>query len=494
MTTKEAPPCILQLPKKMKRIFTTKARIIVLVGGRSSGKTEGVGRLLLMKAVAECADILCGREFQASIDDSVHKLLSGLIVSEGIMGAEITDKKIDFYNGAGIRYKGFARNSSAVRSAQGFKYSWIDEAQFLSQASIDDLLPTIRKGEKSQLFFTANLMASNDPFSKRFVVPFKRELDKHGIYEDDLHLVIMMNWRDNPWHDESGLEKLRLHDKKTMSRAKYDHIWEGHFNDTVEDAIIQAEWFDAAIDAHIKLGWKAQGAKVVAHDPSDTGPDPKGLCYRHGSVIMDVREKDDGDSNDGCDWATSYAISHGADLFVWDCDGMGVSLKRQVTDAFDGKKIDAVMFKGSEGVINPSELYQPDDRIERYKAKTNRETFRNKRAQYYWMLRDKFYNTYRAVVKKEYVNPDDMISISSNIECLTQFRSEVCRIPLKSNPNGFLQIMTKLEMKLKLKIVSPNLADSAMMCMEIPEIMQKVDNTPITIPNLRNSFPSRRQK
>jgi len=489
MTTKEAPPCILQLPKKMKRAFTTKARIIVLIGGRSSAKSWGTAKLLLMKGVSEGADILCGREFQTSIDDSVHKLLSKTIENDKIKGCIVTDKKIDFPYGGGVRYKGFARNSAAVRSAEGFKYSWIEEAQDLSEKSIDELLPTIRAGN-SQLIFTANPMASNDPFSKRFIIPFKRELDKHGIYEDAMHLIIVLNWMDNPWHGE--LEMQRRWDKKHMSRAKYDHIWEGAFNDTVEDAIIQAEWFDAAIDAHLKLGWKAQGAKVVAHDPSDTGPDPKGLCYRHGSVILDVREKDDGDSNDGCDWATSYAISHGADMFVWDCDGMGVSLKRQVNDAFDGKKIDAVMFKGSEGVINPSELYQADDRIERYKAKTNKETFRNKRAQYYWMLRDKFYNTYRAVVKKEYVNPDDMISISSEIECLTQFRSEVCRIPLKSNPNGFLQIMTKLEMKLKLKIVSPNLADSAMMCMEIPEIKQKVDNTPITIPTLRSSFPTRR--
>ena len=67
---------------------------------------------------------------------------------------------------------------------------------------------------------------------------------------------------------------------------------------------------------------------------------------RHGSVILDVQEKIDGDVNDGCDWATGYAIKNDADLFVWDCDGLGVSLKRQVTDAFHGKKIDFAMFKG----------------------------------------------------------------------------------------------------------------------------------------------------
>ena len=76
-------------------------------------------------------------------------------------------------------------------------------------------------------------------------------------------------------------------------------------------------------------------------------------------------------------------------------------------------------------------------------ARSNHQTFKNKRAQYYIRLRDKFYNAYRAVVKGEYVDSDELISVSSTIECLPQFRSEVCRIPKKNNPNGLIQIMDK---------------------------------------------------
>jgi len=460
-----------QLPKKLEKVLTTKKRLVVLIGGRGSGKSESVGRILILKVEVEGADILCGREFQASIDDSVHKLLKGLIEKMDGIDAIPKDKKIDFIPKGGFRYKGFARNSSAVRSAQGFKYSWIEEAQDLSQQSLDDLLPTIREGD-SQLFFTANPMASNDPFSKRFIVPFKKELDRDGFYEDEMHLIIVMNWRDNPWFPK-GLAMEKAWDFKNRSRAEYDHIWEGAFNDSVENSIIKAEWFDAAIDAHVKLGFKPRGVKIVSHDPSDMGPDPKGLVYRHGSVFVDVMEKIDGDVNDGCDWATEYAIQNNVDLFSWDCDGLGVSLKRQVNKDLEGKNIKPIMFKGSEGVVNPSELYQPDARMERQQAKTNKETFKNKRAQYYWRLRDRFYNTYRAIVKKEYVDPDELISVSSEIKCIEQFRSEICRIPRKINGNGFLQIMTKEEMKNKLKIESPNLADSAMMSMEFPRIEEK---------------------
>ncbi len=471
----------IELPEKLHKVLTTEARLIVVIGGRSSGKSEGFGRIMLMKAQTECADILCGREYQNSIEDSVHKLFKNLIEELGVQGANVLDKKIDLIGGGGFRFKGFARNSAAVKSAQGFKYSWIEEAQDLSEKSLDDLLPTIR-ANNSKLFFTANPQASGDPFSQRFIVPFQKELDRDGFYEDDMHLIIVMNWRDNPWHGE--LEGQRLWDKENFSRAKYDHIWEGAFNDTVDDAIIKAEWFDACIDAHIKLGFKPQGAKIVAHDPSDLGGDSKGLVYRHGSVILDVREKTTGDVNEGCDWATDYAIKVQADGFIWDGDGLGVSLKRQVAQALQGKRIEYQMFKGSESPDRPDALYQPDARELDKKSRTNRETFRNKRAQYYIKLRDRMYNTYLAIVKKQYINPDDLLSISSEVSCLQQLRSEVCRIPLKQNGNGYIQIMSKVDMRTKMKLASPNLSDSAMMVLDVPMVNAVIDHSEIFIPDI----------
>lgn len=444
--------------------------MVVVIGGRGSAKSESVGRILLMRAQTEQADVLCGREFQNSIDDSVHKMLRGLLDTLGVGGAVCQEKKIDFVGGGGFRYKGFARNSSAVKSASAFKYSWIEEAQDMSEESLEDLLPTIRAGG-SQLFFTANPKASNDPFSRRFILPFKQSLDRDGFYEDEMHLIIVMNWRDNPWHKE--LEQQRLWDYEHLPRAKYDHIWEGAFDDSVEDSIILAEWFDAAVDAHEKLGIKPRGARIVAHDPSDLGPDPKGLCLRHGPILIDVQGRDHGDVNDGCDWATSYAIENDADLFVWDCDGLGVTLRRQVGEAFAGKRIDFEMFKGSESVDRPDDVYQPADDVSfkdvaKKKAKTNQQTFKNKRAQYAWNLRDRYYSVYRAVIHGEYIDPDKMICVSSSIKCLDQLRSETCRIPLKPNGSGLIQIMTKREMQTRHGINSPNLFDSTFMSMVIP--------------------------
>jgi len=472
----------MQFPRKFQPVLTSKKRIIVLVGGRDSAKSTSVAQHVLTQIKMHGIDVLCGREFQLSIEDSVHKLVLSLIDRLNISGVTSTDKKVDFDNGGRIRYKGFARNSSGVRSAEGYKLSWIEEAQYLSDESIKDLLPTIRE-EGSQLIFTANLMASTDPFSRRFIMPFWKVLQRDGIYEDEMSLIIMMNYRDNPW-SSSGMRLQRKSDKENLSAAEYDHIWEGAFNDSVDDSIIKVEWFDAAVDAHIKLGFEPKGQKVVAHDPSDTGSDAKGLVYRHGSVILDVQEKVNGDVNDGCDWATGYTIKVNADMFVWDCDGLGVTLQRQVREALEGKKIDIRMFKGSQSPTNPTRKYEPDERLEYREQKTNEETFKNRRAQSYIKLRDGIFNAYCAVVKREYIDPDKIISISSEIKCLSQFRSELCRIPIKDNQAGLIQIMSKIDMKRIHRIESPNLADSAMMSTESNLVFKQPEYEPFEIPDI----------
>ncbi len=82
------------------------------------------------------------------------------------------------------------------------------------------------------------------------------------------------------------------------------------------------------------------------------------------------------------------------------------------------------------------------------------------------------------------MDPDDLICISSKIECMSSFRSEVCRIPRKHNGSGHIQIMTKQEMLAKHKIESPNLADSAMMSMEIPELVHMAPYAKLSIPTM----------
>lgn len=448
---------------------------MVLIGGRGSGKSESVGRLVSDRCASEGSHVLCGREYQSSIDSSVHKLLREVIEDKlFIPGFNITDHKIDHRSGGLIRFMGLERNSASVKSAQGFDLCWIEESHFLTAQSLQDLTPTIR-ASGSQLYFTGNPHSITDPFSKRFIVPYLNQLLGDGFYEDELHTIVVMNYLHNPWFPVE-LEADRAWDFEHKPRALYNHIWLGAFSDYVEDAIITAEMFDAAIDAHIKLGFPPKGAIICAHDPSDKGPDDKGLCLRHGSVVLDVQSRSDLDVNQGCDWAVGYAIDHRADVYVWDCDGMGAALRAPTLTAFAGKKISHVEFRGSKGVDDPKKTYQPVDSHPNTRAKTNQETFKNRRTQYFCALRDRFHNTERAVVYHEYKDPDTMISLPSGLRNLNQLRSELTRIPIVPNSQGLIQIMSKDQMrKLKPPLPSPNMADSLMMTMTKlpPDITQQ---------------------
>ena len=457
----------MQIPRKLLPLIKKKKRFKVIIGGRGSGKSHTVADICLMDAQTKGIKTGCFREFQNSISDSVYSLLTDEIERLELQGFEVQNNHILRNGQEAFTFKGLARNPESIKSMHGYERFFVEEAQTISSKSLKMLTPTLRV-EGSEVWMVGNPASSADPFSQRFIVPFQKELDKNGYYEDDLHLVIVCNYYDNPFFPQV-LEEERVYDYEHLDRAEYDHIWLGKFNDTVANAIIKTEWFDAAIDAHKKLGFKPRGAVVASHDPSDTGPDDKGLAIRKGSVFLDVLAKDSGDVNEGADWATEIAINHNADLFTWDCDGMGVSLNRQISTSFDGINCEVRMFKGSMGVDDPDQIYEPLDNIK--EPKTNKETFKNKRSQYYWRLRDRFYNTYRAVVKGEYIDPDELISLSSNIKDLQALRSEICRIPRKPNGSGLIQIMSKDDM-LKLEIPSPNMADSLMMSMELPDIAE----------------------
>jgi phage terminase large subunit len=466
----------LRINKKLEPFLTKPKQLKVAIGGRGSGKSIGIGDALTFKMSTEKADIYCLREFQDSISDSVHRVFEGSINDRLMLdGWNVQEKRIISPEGAQTAYKGAARNPNSIQSAQGYKYSWFEEAQTMSQASIDKLLPTILRNPGAECWFSANPQSSADPFSQRFNVPYLRELNKHGYYEDDLHLIIVVNWRDNPWWNVEQ-ETLREWDYANLSRAKYDWVWEGKFNDEVADSIVKAEWFDACIDAHkidkLKEVFKPLGARIAAHDPSDTGKDNKGYAMRHGSIVQHIYEKNSGEIDVGCDWATNLAREHKADWFVWDGDGMGAGLKRQVANNLDSTNTKYQMFKGSlsgKGQDHAEKIYQKG-----YGDKgnnlTNAEVFKNNRAQYYISLADRCYNTYRCVVKGEYVDPEEMISFDSDgIESIPALRSELCRIPRKNNSNGLQQLMNKQEMKSQ-GIDSPGMADSLMMLMFQPPV------------------------
>ena len=477
---------------KLYPIFTKPKRIKIIVGGRGSTKSTGIADHVAVKV--SCSELwCCAREHQNSIEESVHRTILDEIDRVGLTGFEDTKTGISHHSDGRVFYRGLSRNITSLKSTlSGVDGLWIEEGEDLSDNTLRVLTASVRlnatdtqrkiDGEDvkmPEIIITMNRGSRSGAVAKKWLARAEKELARCGYYEDDLIMVVEMNYTDMPkqWFIESGLEEERLDDIDKLPRAEYNHKWLGYYMESVDGSIILPEWIDACIDAHktdrLKDVFKPYGAVVIAHDPFDDGNDAGGYSARHGSIIKYVKSKDKGEIDVVCDWATGLANNHNANWFVWDGDGMGAGLKRQVSIAFDGTHIKYHMFRGSlsgKGQDNATSVYMPQHGDSDTKPKTYAETFKNNRAQYYTNLAIRCYNTYRCVIKGEYVDPDEMISFDSDgIDNLTNFKSEMCRIPTKPNPSGLIQIMSKQEMK-ALGIDSPNEADSVMMCLWSPPV------------------------
>lgn len=285
----------------------------------------------------------------------------------------------------------------------------------------------------------------------------KRHSGKVDVFEFD--------WREDPRKDKAWYEKQKEELDKTTLAQEVDR----DYNASSDDVLIQIAWFNSCIDAHKELGFEPLGAKMAAHDPSDEGSDSKTYGMRHGSVLLKLEEKTTGNVNEGGHWATGHAINDQVDHYTWDCDGMGLALREQTSKAFNGKHTVVTTFKGSEGVDFPDSIYEPvEGKQLSGKPITNKDAIRNKRAQYYLELRKRIYNTHLAVTKRQYFDPEKLISIDSSVKMLSKLRAELCRMPIKPNGNGLFELYTKEVMKIKFKFASPNLADNLMMLMRQP--------------------------
>lgn len=215
-----------QFPSKLKPLFQS-ARYKVFHGGRGSGKSWGVARALLILARQKKLRILCTREVQKSIKDSVHALLSDQIAALGFgKDFQVLETEIRCtVTGSVFLFGGLQQHTvESIKSFEGCDIVWVEEAQSVSGKSWDVLIPTIRK-PGSEIWITLNPQLESDETYQRFIA-----IPPPGA------VVIEMNYTDNPWFPEV-LEAERIHAQKTMKREKYAHIWEGKCMPAVEGAI-----------------------------------------------------------------------------------------------------------------------------------------------------------------------------------------------------------------------------------------------------------------
>ena len=220
----------LRITEKLSWLLSKPKRIKIAVGGRGSQKSTGVGDIMLMFA-DQGERVCCSREFQNSIDDSVHENLKDEINRLGVDGFHVLKTEIRTSNNGEIFYKGLARNITSLKSLAGVKRLWIEEGESVSESSLKVLTPSIRSSASAnnstddppEIWITMNRGSSEDAISKKYLKRAERDLRNKGYYEDDLIMVVQVNWRDNPWFPPE-LEQERLDDFKNLSRP--DRDWE----------------------------------------------------------------------------------------------------------------------------------------------------------------------------------------------------------------------------------------------------------------------------
>lgn len=163
-------PLEIVIPIEYKRLFDRDWREAALFGGRYSLKSHTVARYLLIRARMETVRIGCFREYQNSIAESSHQLLSDLIDEYEMWEFKVTDKGItNTLNNSEFIFKGLHHNEQSIKSIEGLDIAWVEEAQTITQNSLEVLTPTVRK-DGSQIIYTYNRLLEEDPVHKRLVL------------------------------------------------------------------------------------------------------------------------------------------------------------------------------------------------------------------------------------------------------------------------------------------------------------------------------------
>lgn len=222
----------ISLPKKLKAL-DVPMRYKMFYGGRGSGKSWGIAIKLLLLGAERPLRILCTREVQKSIKNSVHQLLKDQITRLGLEGFyDVLNTEIKGKNGTLFMFNGLSdQTADSIKSFEGVDICWIEEGQSITANSLKILTPTIRR-EGSEIWVTYNPQLETDPI---------HQLAMSG--RSDV-LAVEMNYVDNPFFPEV-LEKERQEAKKTLPKAEYEHIWEGK----PLPAVVGAIYFDEVSDA-----------------------------------------------------------------------------------------------------------------------------------------------------------------------------------------------------------------------------------------------------
>jgi phage terminase large subunit len=228
----------LTIPPKLIPVFTQDARYRIAKGGRGSAKTRTFALMTAVRGYqwgkeGKSGQILCGREFMNSLEDSSLEEVKAAIRSVPWLEEyyELGDKFVRSKDGMiSYTFAGLRRSLDSLKSKARILVAWIDEAETVSETAWRKLIPTVRE-DNSEIWVTYNPESKESATHKRFVEQ-----------TPDDAVVVDMNWKDNPWFPDV-LERERQEDKRKRPDI-YDHVWEGDFLVHAEGAYYATEMRD----------------------------------------------------------------------------------------------------------------------------------------------------------------------------------------------------------------------------------------------------------
>lgn len=385
-------------------------RFFLIEGGRGSGKTQGIGRFLLYLCEKKKIRVVCGRETQSTIEDSVYKVFVDLIKTYQLNFEIMKTKIISNVSGSEIVFKGFREQGSVnIKGLEGVDVLWIDEAEAITKQTLDIIIPTIRKS-KSRVFFSMNRKLPNDP-----VYDFGVENDKC------LHITI--NYTDNPFcSQELNDEATRC---KETNEIDYRHIWLGEPLDMSDNLLFSAKSV-AEMSQIEPMGEVYRHIRVIGIDFAAQGGD---FCC---ASILDKCSPTQWKLHPQIAWQDADPMSsigriveiigkYHPDFAILDCGGMGFVVHARLQEM--GVRIDAF-----DGATNKGVPFE----------------YANARAYGYYTL-------------AEYLRNHQILADKNDI-----LEKELLSIRFKYQSNGKRIIESKSDMRAK-GIKSPDRADSLMM-------------------------------
>lgn len=231
-------------------------RHIALYGGRGGAKSRSIARALVIQSAQEHHRVLCGREVQRSIKDSVKRLLDDEIDRLGLSDRFVsTESEIRGPNESLFLFAGIKGNATGIKSIEGVTDFWGEEAQTFSQASIDTVVPTIR-APGSRLIWSWNPDQPTDPIDAMF-------RGERGPPPDSF--VREVNHDENPWFPD--VLRVEMEYMRSRDFDKYRHIWLGHYRENSEARVFR-NWRVEAFESPSNVEYR-QGADFgFSIDPS----------------------------------------------------------------------------------------------------------------------------------------------------------------------------------------------------------------------------------